>query len=434
MRYHLSKIPALLRTPAGRMQFLGGLQYRSWPLLSRLAALHRRTLARRTRVVAVVGSFGKSTATRAVACALGVPLHRRFTHNCWSGLAQAVLRIRPGWRHAVIEAGIDKAGQMIQYARVVRPDIVVVTSIGSEHHRSLGTLEVTRSEKAEMVRALPPTGIAVLNGDDPNVLWMKSQTPARIVTFGLSETNDVRATDIRLDWPHGMRFTLRAGDETREMAVRLIGQHMLYPVLAAVAVARAEGLPLDQVLPPLQQLPPTPGRLEPIALPAGIWIIRDDTKSALETIHAALNLFAQIPARRRVIALGEVTEPVGSTGPIYREIGERLAEIVSCAVVIGSHKSFRSYATGAARGGMARSALLAGSRSVLRAAAILREELEPGDVLLIKGRFDQRLERIALVLMGRNVRCDIERCRIKATPCARCPMLERGWEGVPPVT
>jgi len=427
MRQLLSQIPMLLQTPTGRRQLRDGVHYRLWPILSRLAALHRRTLARHTRLVTVVGTFGKSTTTRAVAAALGARLHRRFSYNHFSGIAQAVLRIRPSQRHAVIEVGIDKPGQMSQYARVIHPDIVVVTCIGSEHHRSLGTLETTRHEKAEMVRVLPQTGVAVLNGDDPNVLWMASQTRARIVTFGFGKANDIRASDVRLDWPWGTRFTLHVGRQTREMSVRLLGRHMLQPILAAVAVAHVEGLPLDEVLPALQQLAPTAGRMEPIALPNDIWIIRDDHKSALETIHVALDTFAQLPARRRLIVLGEVTEPIGSPGHIYRDIGERLARIVSFVVVVGTEKSRRSYAAGAERAGLDRAAVRHAEHSALQAAAILQRELQPGDVVLIKGRHEQHLERVALVLTGRSVRCDVVTCPIKGLPCADCPLLERGW-------
>jgi UDP-N-acetylmuramyl pentapeptide synthase len=402
------------------------LRQRGWPVLAPLATLYRRALARRTRFVAVVGSFGKSSAVRAVSTALGVPIHRSFAANCFSGLALMVLRVRPWRRYGVIEAGIDNVGQMILYARIIRPDIVVVTSIGSEHNRSLGTLETTRHEKAEMVRALSPAGIAVLNGDDPNVLWMKSQRRARFVTFGFGEANDVRATDVRLDWPRGTRFTLHIGNESREMQVRLLGRHMLYPILAAVAVVHADGLDWQQALAALQELAPTVGRMETICLPNGVWIIRDDEKSTLETIHAALDVLAQVPARRRIVALGPASEPPGSQGPIYRDIGTRLAGIISLAVIIGSDRIRRSYAGGAESAGLARSAFLSADESARNATGILRRELRPGDVVLIKGRSEQRLERIALGLMGRAVRCDIPECRLKISACANCPMLERG--------
>ena len=426
MRYRLSEIPLLLRTPVGRLQVRYGIHYRSWPLLSRLAALHRRSLVRGTRVVAIVGTYGKSTTTRAAAAALNAPLRPDYSYNAWSGVALSVLAVRRGQRHAIIEVGIDNTGQMAGYARLVRPDIVVVTSIGSEHHRSLGTLEVTRHEKAEMVRVLPAGGTAVLNGDDPNVLWMRSQTRARTVTFGFGEGNDVRATDVRLDWPHGTRFTLHAGGQMREMSVRLLGRHMVYPVLAAAAVALAEGRPLDQFLPPLQDLPPTPGRLEPMALPNGAWLLRDDTKSGLETIEAAVDVLADVPGRC-LVALGEINEAPGRQGAVYQQIGRRIAGVVSCGIVVATEKSRRSYTAGAASAGVDRSVFLHAGHSVRGAAALLRERLQPGDVVLIKGRAEQRMARIALSLLGRDVRCDIVHCRVRGCDCADCPMLERGW-------
>ena len=144
MRFRLRDLPEMLATPAGRMHVRLGIAYRGWP---RLAWLHRRTLARNTRVIAVAGSFGKSTTTRAITAALGLREHDAMLYNAWSWIAFALLRIRPGQRHAVIEVGISKPGQMKDYARTVGPDIAVMTSVGSEHHRSLGTLEVTRAEK-----------------------------------------------------------------------------------------------------------------------------------------------------------------------------------------------------------------------------------------------------------------------------------------------
>jgi UDP-N-acetylmuramoyl-tripeptide--D-alanyl-D-alanine ligase len=317
---------------------------------------------------------------------------------------------------------------MAAFASIIRPNVAVVTSIGSEHIRELGTLEATRAEKSEMVRILSASGIAVLNGDDPNVLWMKSQTHARVITFGANKTNDVYASDITLDWPNGTRFKLHIDGETRNLRIRLIGKHMVYPILAAVAVSIAEGFTLDQIIPALEALPPTPGRMEPIQLANGATILRDDFKAGLETIEVALDLLSEIPTQRRITVLGELSELHGSRGMIYRPIGERVAKVGSYTLFLGGKRNYRHFTAGAIRGGLRRTAIINARRSVFRATEILRNNLKPGDVVLIKGRDTQRLERITLALAGRKVRCSINFCDEKIR-CEHCPMLERGWNG-----
>jgi UDP-N-acetylmuramyl pentapeptide synthase len=202
---------------------------------------------------------------------------------------------------------------------------------------------------------------------------------------------------------------------------------MVYPILAAIATALAKGFSLEQILPPLEKLSPTPGRLEPIQLANGAVILRDDFKSPLETIHAALDLFSEVPAKRRMVVLGDVSEPPGSQGPIYREIGERIASIVSRAIFIGG--SFQRYAAGAKRGGLPSSSMMDAGKSVLKAVELLRKELRPGDAVLIKGRDTQCLARIRLGLIGKKVRCDIDFCDTRAVYCETCPILERGSDG-----
>lgn len=425
MRFRLRDVPEMLCTPAGRLHIRHGIAYRLWPLLSRVARLYRRTAVRHTRVVAVAGSFGKSTTTRALVQALGAPLHRATLFNSWQWIAFAVLRIRPGQRYAVIETGISDRGQMKGYARTVRPDVAVMTSVGSEHHRSLGTLEVTRAEKSWILQGLPASGAAVLNGDDPNVMWMKEKTRARIVTFGFGEACDVRAEDVRLDWPRGSRFHLSAFGEKREVAVRLIGRHMIYPILAAVAVAGLEGFALDQTLARLQDLAPTRGRMDPVALPNGVTVLRDDFKSSLETVCTALDVLAQVPQVRRIALLGSVSEPPGVQRQVYQSLGERVAGIASLLVVF--NHDFAPYWSGARRAGMPKASVVNAGRTVHDAAEALSQLLLPGDVLLIKGRSPEKLDRVRLILEGRVVRCDIRYCSFRALDCVDCPMLESGW-------
>lgn len=427
VKHRLRNLPEILRTPGGRLLLLAELKVALWPLLHRTASAYRRHALSRTRVVAVVGSFGKTTTARAVTAALGLKESPRLEANASSGVAINLLFVWPGSAHAVLEIGVSQTGQMLPYATMVRPDITVVTSIGSEHHRSFGSLERTREEKSVMVSALPATGVAVLNGDDANVRWMAGATKARIMTFGTGPECDVRATEIALDWPYGTRFRLEYQGRSRAVRTRLLGKHQVHPILAAVAVGLAEGLDIEQTLPALERLPPTQGRLQLVEIGNGVRLLRDDYKSAIETIELALDVLGEIPAKRRLVVLGQVTEPQGPQGPLYRGLGARVGKIATAMVVVGG--CFQRYATGAATAGMPRAAIVDAGHDVVAAAAAVRTMLQPGDVVLVKGRSTQRLERVALALAGRPIRCTIPECSFKMIRCDNCRMLERGWQG-----
>jgi UDP-N-acetylmuramoyl-tripeptide--D-alanyl-D-alanine ligase len=207
MRYQARDLLWLAGSSLGRRQLQAHLYSRSQPLLEAAAGLHRRTFARGCRLVAVVGSFGKTTTTAALAAALETPILRAQGKGM-GRIAAAVLEIRPSQKRAILEIGIDRKGQMARHGAVARPDVVVVTAIGSEHSGSLGSLDQTRDEKAIILRHVRNGGIVVLNGDDPRVGAMATSTPARVLTFGFGADNDVRASGLHLDWPHGTRFDI----------------------------------------------------------------------------------------------------------------------------------------------------------------------------------------------------------------------------------
>ena len=413
-----------VRTAPGRKRLILGAVFRSWRILFPIAAVFRRTVLRRIRVVAVVGSFGKTTTTRAVHSALGQKGEIPRGWNSGAYLAIEMFRIRRSERFGVLEVGISRRGMMARCARLIGPDIVVVTSIGSEHHRSLGTFEETRDEKAEMVRTLPPSGLAVLNGDDANVLWMRGETRARVVTFGFSDGCDVRASQVVLDRRGGMRFTLHARGETCQVSSRLVGKPMVYALLAAIAVACEAGVPLAESLPRLQRLAPTPGRLEMIPAGNGAWLLSDTYKSAWETIVAGLETLAELGAPRKIVVMGEIEQPRGPQGPLYRDLGARLARIAFRVVFLGSSNAYASVTGGARDAGMSRQQIVHAGKSPRRAAGLVREDLLAGDVVLIKGRRIQHLERVIFHLTGRPIHCDIEECRL-LTACASCPQMKQ---------
>jgi UDP-N-acetylmuramyl pentapeptide synthase len=419
----LARLPARLSTVLGRRSLVGALVPRLAPVIYAGVRL-RRVCARPEPVVAIVGSFGKTTTTRAIRAVLGLP----------TDVQPANLVVFAGWhllthgrrgRPAVIEAGIERPGQMAPAAAALRPDIVVVTAVGHEHLTSFHTLEAIRAEKGQMVRAMRPDGTVFLNGDDPHVLWMRSLAPGRVVTFGFGEACDVRAGTPRLDWPHGTVVDVTYGGTTSTIRLRLIGRHFVYPALAALAVGASCGVDRARAIERLAQLPSAAGRLQPLTLRSGAVVLCDDVKSSWETMIAALDLLAEIPARRRIVLVGDITEPPPPHRSHYRQLGARVASIADRLIVVGDQ--FRAYRTGAREAGMPEVAMVDAGPSILRAIDALPADLGPGDVVLLKGRLIQRFERITLHLAGRPVGCRLVSCRAVMTSCGRCPMLERGW-------
>jgi UDP-N-acetylmuramoyl-tripeptide--D-alanyl-D-alanine ligase len=399
---------------------------RSWPILREVARWYRRLVLRRTCIIVVTGTYGKTTTQRAITVALGMDPDRVEKASFRSGVAKNLLLTPPWQRFAPFEVGIIAPGQMIEYAGMMQPDIVVVNSIGTEHQRAFKTLESTRNEKAKLLTGITPHGVAVLNGDDPNVLWMRETTTRRVITYGFNEGNEVRATDWQMIWPEGSRLQVYLNGMTYHVRTRLHGRHMAYPVLAALAVVYSTRGDMDAAVTALERLTPARGRMNVVELPNGARIIQDDYKSSLETIETALDFLRSILAPRRLIVLGNITESPNPQRQVYRMMGHRFAQFADFAFLLGSMD--QGYASGAAAAGMPRERIFKFHNDLRQAIEVLRKTLQPGDVLAVKGRLDDHLERITLALSGRKIRCWRTKCRSRAYRCDNCPMLERGWQ------
>jgi len=419
----------LARTPVGRTQLAAAAAWFAWYPLAPLAALWRRSVLRRVPVVGVTGSFGKTTTTRAVAAALGLPPPSPANYRGY--LAAELLRRGPAASALVCEVGISRSGQMRQYGRLLRPSVAVVTAVGSEHATSIGGLDAIAREKGDLVAALAPGGVAVLAGDDARVRAMAARTRERAVTFGFGAGCDYRAVDFALDWPRGSRFVAEGPGFRVDVAVRFVAAHQAESALAALAVAAELGVPAPMAATRLASLPPTPSRLELVPLPGGAFALRDEYKCTADTVGAALEALSRLPVARRFLVLGDMAEAPRPLHRAYLALGEQAGRAVDRLICVGEH--YRWVAKGASRAGL-RPAAISTTRDLAEAAALLARELAAGDVVLLKGRSLEKLDRVALRLAGRRVACDLRRCRSRALRCDDCAMLERGWGGLRPVT
>jgi UDP-N-acetylmuramoyl-tripeptide--D-alanyl-D-alanine ligase len=430
MRYRWRDIPFLLLSRQGRKSILAGQLARFGPAIRFATTLYRRTVLRKVRVVAVIGSLGKSTTARAVAAAIG---HRQpdGVSNAGNALAFDLLKQSSLSGNAILEAGINGPGIMKKSASMLRPDIVIVTSIASEHILSFGTLENTRNEKAEMLRVLTPQKTAILNADDHHVMWMSTQTPARIITCGFSASADVRAEELRFNSSGGMAFTIKSGSLSFPVKVSIPGRHMVFPILAAVAVAMIEGRELSSAIAAMENMKALDGRMQSVKLASGALLIRDDFKSNRESVTSALETVKEIPARRRVLVLGGVSEIQNRDWyGFWREMGKTIADSVDYAVLFLQKNSFRRCRNEAVAAGMNPENIVRSDGDPVSALPLLPQNMAVGDVILVKGRNDLRISRLSLSLMGRKVKCRITGCRL-AADCSECELLEKPGSGSP---
>jgi UDP-N-acetylmuramyl pentapeptide synthase len=207
----------------------------------------------------------------------------------------------------------------------------------------------------------------------------------------------------------------------------LVGHTMVFPLLAAVATAREEGVSERELRQRLATATPVERRMAPIALPNQSWGIVDDRKSVPETVAAALKTLDAIPARRKWVVLGELGMPPDHPiEALYRSTGAALGRVCDLLVLTTPDPEKRDHLfSGATSSGLGRECITSTAGSLQAAADHLNRHLEPGDIVLFKGRFPERLARIALALEGVEVRCWVPRCGARLLECRTCPALTR---------
>jgi UDP-N-acetylmuramoyl-tripeptide--D-alanyl-D-alanine ligase len=369
-------------------------------ILLPLARARRRRL-RRTLVVGITGSSGKTTTKNLVTAVLASGLPGRAssgTHNRWNELVRVMLRARASDRYLVQEIGARGRGSLDQLVWTLEPDVGVVISVGGEHRSGFESLEETAREKAKLVASLPPRGLAVLNADDPRVRAMTVLTTARTVLVGCSPDAELRAENVASAWPQPLRFDLCCGEERLPIETRLHGDHWVPAVLAALAVGREVGIPLAEAAAVIARQPPEHHRLSEVRLGGGITILEDDWKAPVWSLGLAIEVLRRARAARKIVVLGYLADSSTSPRTLYPRVAAQFAEVADRVIVVGPWAHYRFYAP--AGGGVVQ--LVSTTRDAHEA---LEAILRPGDLVLIKTNAKPlHLERLALARQE-GVRC-----------------------------
>ncbi|MGA3081690.1 MAG: UDP-N-acetylmuramoyl-tripeptide--D-alanyl-D-alanine ligase [Terracidiphilus sp.] len=356
--------------------------------LQALAAHVRRQWGR--RLVAVTGSAGKTTTKEAIAAALGAKFNVHKSQgnlNNGFGLPLQLLRIEPEHEVAVIEMGMNHTGEIASLARIASPDWGVVTNVGTAHIENFadGQAGIARA-KLELVDALPLTGVAFLNCDDPYVSQFGRDFPGRVVYFGAGPCADPQILEATEDLA-GLHVRYRAGEREGQLTLNLLGAHNASNVLAGLAVALEAGVDLDAAIAALQSLTAGDKRGEVIEV-AGATILNDCYNSNPEALRSMIRTLAARPARRRILVAGEMLE-MGEHGPALHTACGRAAAEAGLDLVAGVQGNAEHLAAAACTGGVA--ALFLPNAEA--AGRWLLQNLQSGDVVLVKGSRGVHLER-----------------------------------------
>ena len=363
--------------------------------LLRLAADERRTMD--PTVVGVTGANGK-TSTKDLAGA--VASTRARTHvspasfNNEVGLPLTILGAPEDTEVLVVEMGARRAGDVKLLAGIARPDVVVVTNVGVAHMEIFGSWASIVDASAEPVDALDADGVAILNADDAVAASFVGRAPGQVVTFGTRSEADVRAEGVSLGDDGRASFRLVADGGAARVTLAVPGEHMVSNALAAAAVGRELGVPLDAAASALGRAGVSRWRMETFTTPSGVRVVNDAYNANPESTAAALRTARWIARDARLIAvLGEMAE----LGPISVEQHERVGELaarirVDRLVAVGD--AARVIARAAIREGMDPDEVVTVDGTD-EAIEDVTAAARPGDVVLFKGSRVAGLERVA---------------------------------------
>jgi UDP-N-acetylmuramoyl-tripeptide--D-alanyl-D-alanine ligase len=348
----------------------------------------------------VAGSNGKTTTKEMIAAifraAAGTDAVAATPGNFNNaiGLPLALLALRPVHRLAVFEIGMNHRGETRELAKILQPTIAVVTNAQREHQEFMRDVDEVAVEHADLVRALPHGGVAVVNADDPRAgVWrdVARERGAQVVDFALDGEAAVTARHAAHD--EGGALDLATPIGNARVVLRVPGRHMARNALAAVGAAIGAGVSPTAIVQGLEAFRPVRGRLATLTTPAGVRVIDDTYNANPDSVRAAIDVLAARPAPR-VLILGDMGE-VGTEGPeFHREIGhyakqagiERL--LAAGALASGSVSAFGA---GAEHFGDVETLAASAATSVPAHATVL-----------VKGSRFMKMERVVAALTGES--------------------------------
>jgi UDP-N-acetylmuramoyl-tripeptide--D-alanyl-D-alanine ligase len=335
------------------------------------------------------------------------------------GAIRAFSTISPFSQVAILEIGAHLQGQLPAAARILEPDIAIVTLLALEHKSAFKTIENIGIEKASLVQHARSPGVVLLNADDPGVMAMAKLASARVKTFGRVAAADYRFE--QLGQAAGGRLRLRVSwqDRQHDLETRFIGVHLWLPVAAAVTAALELGVSIDDISSRLKQVEPVFGRCSILAIRDGPAFLLDTRKSPWHSLQLSFDALEQMTASRKRIVLGHISDFMGSNRK-YAQAYQMARQVADEVIFVGRH-AHRSRSSEADQldGRFYSFATTQAAFQHIKATAVA------GEAILLKGSSDLHLERIA-VGFDQTINCWPSDCGVKGD-CPTCGCLAHAF-------
>lgn len=353
-------------------------------------------------VVAVTGSSGKTTTKEMIATVAelaGTVLKSRGNYNNLIGLPLSLLELDTGHEMAVVEMGSNSRGEIARLAAIAAPDIGVITNIGPAHLEGFGSLDMVMEEKGDLFSNMKPSGVAVINRDDPFTRVLADRWAGRNIGFGIDENAFVRAERIFMRGERGVSFTLNMGGIGKGVDMTVVGRHNIYNALACAAACWAMDIPYDLICEGLSAFRQVKGRMDIHRLKGGGTVIDDTYNANPASVMEALRTLGDLKGKNEsIVILGDMLELGEGAERLHEKVGKAVADTGVGTLFLKGDFS-QSVAKGAVERGF-REDHIYYTETPDGIMDLLHSLVREGDWILVKGSRRMKMEEFLHAILG----------------------------------
>jgi len=382
------------------------------------------------KVVAVTGSFGKTTTAQIIyrlLAKVGETVVTDINLDTVYNLPLTILRVDRKTKYLVLEVGVDKKREMDFHLQLFRPDIVVITGITPVHSENnlLGSISGIMNEKEKILKSLPRSGTVIANADDYHVRNMINRNHSgHVLWYGLEKKDlGVSGSDVKVSLSGtSFKIVIESKGEI-PLSGSFVGKQFIYSFLAAGGVALEERFDLNLLKNIARNFKAMPGRMHLEKGPNGSLVINDSLRANPMSTKAGLETLSTLTSNRKIAVLGEMGELGKYSKEEHKKIGRQIGNL-KLDYFIGTGSNMKYAVEEAGKALTSNRAIYADD--VTQASKIIKDRigLRKGDIMYLKGSLLKHMERILIELGGEKITCQKVSCHIYHS-CKKCPNLKQ---------